>query len=698
VGRALSCTARLGGWRQLPLIRLHHSGGDVKSERVGPLNGVANGLAVCLILMCAFAASAQGSKDLSGFSLEELGNIEVTAVSRSPDMLAHVPAAVFVVTQEDIRRSGVTSIPDALRLAPGVLVARLDAAHWAIGIRGFASPLTRSVLVLIDGRAVYDPLFAGTYWDVQDTLLEDIDRIEVVRGPGGTLWGANAINGIINIITKTAAETKGGLVSVQGGSADYGSAGVRLGGGTQNVSYRAYGKAVHRGPAYRATGESRDHWRAERGGFRIDSSSIANRVLTVQGDFYQAQSGAIATSTTYGSPFATSAPYDASLFGGNVLARWSSAGETNTPFQLQVYYDRTHRHEIPVREHRGTLDIDFQQTRKEWSRQELIWGLAYRTTSGRVSAAELTRFVPDSRIDHLSSALLQDTFTLVPERLRVSGGAKLEHNSYSGVELQPSGRVVWTPNATSTVVGSVTRAVRTPSPVETEFTTVNFAGVTQGLGTFVRLQPNPAFISEKLTAYELGYRLQPNSMAYMTVSSFYNQLDDVLSTDLLTPLFETDPWPPHLIVPVQFGNGLQGSSAGAEITTDIRPASWWRVTANYSYLRIALSKKVGGTDVSAEKTNEGGSPRHQWQVRSSVNLPAGWSTEWFLRSVSALATGPVSGYVTSNARIAWQATPRVDLAIVGQDLHQGHHLEWPGGTGGMVEVPRSGYLTVTWKW
>jgi iron complex outermembrane receptor protein len=282
--------------------------------------------------------------------------------------------------------------------------------------------------------------------------------------------------------------------------------------------------------------------------------------------------------------------------------------------------------------------------------------------------------------------------------LRLSGGAKLEHNSYSGFELQPSGRVVWTPNAANTVVGSVTRAVRTPSPVETDYTTASFSGSTQGLAIFVRLQPNPAFVSEKLTAYEVGYRVQPVTRVFVTVSSFYNQLDDVLSADLLTPFLEVAPAPPHLILPITFANGLRGSSYGGEATADVRATPWWRVTASYSYLRVALSKKAGSTDVAAERQNEGSSPRHQWQIRSSFDLHGGWSADWGLRSVSNLLVGPVPSYVTSNARIAWQLTPRLEFAVVGEGLHQGHHLEWPGGAGDNVRVPRNGYATATWKW
>jgi iron complex outermembrane receptor protein len=293
---------------------------------------------------------------------------------------------------------------------------------------------------------------------------------------------------------------------------------------------------------------------------------------------------------------------------------------------------------------------------------------------------------------------VQDTITLIPERLRLAGGAKLEHNSYSGVELQPSGRLVWTPNAINTIVGSVTRAVRTPSPAETDYTNASFSGMTQGLAVFVRVQPNANFVSEKLTAYELGYRLQPVTPLFVTVSSFYNQLDDILSAELKTPFLEAAPAPPHVILPIEFRNGLHGNSYGGEVTADLRATPWWRVTASYSHLRVVLSKTAGGNDIAAERQDEGSSPRHQWQLRSSFDLRGGWSADWFVRYASMLPAGPVPSYVTSNARIAWRLSPRLELAVIGTDLHRGHHLEWPGGAGGNVEVPRSAYATATWKW
>lgn len=646
-------------------------------------------------VFCGFVvqASAQGVQDLRQLTLEQLGNIEVTTVSRSSDTQAHTPAAVFVITQEDIRRSGATSIPEALRLAPGVHVARIDSTRWAIGIRGFADRLSRSMLVLIDGRAVYSPLFAGTYWEVQDTLLQDIDRIEVIRGPGGTLWGANAINGIVNIITKAAAETQGPLITGDGGSAEYGSAGVRYGGGDADVRYRAYGKVVNRGPAFHADGDDFDHWRAEQGGFRVDVPLARERSFTVQGDVYHARSGQRAALTTFTSPYVELATADAELSGANVLARWSSPPTDSTGFQLQTYYDRTDRDEIPVKETRDTFDIDFQQTRTQWPGQELVWGLAYRATSDRIAAVAPTAFVPERRTDHLASAFVQDDITVVPERVRVVVGARVEHNSYSGFEVQPSGRVLWTPSATNTVIGSVTRAVRTPSRVETDYTTATYAGLNV-LPIFVRLQPNPAFEPEKLVAYEVGYRLQPVAPLYLTVSSFYNALTDVVSTELMTPFLETTP-PPHLVLPVTFGNGLQGSNYGAEITADWRPTPWWRVAGYYAYLRVVLSKIAGSTDVSQEAAYEGLSPRHQWQVRSSVDIARGWSVDAFLRSVSELPAGPVPSYETSTVRIAWRPTESVELAVVGQDLHQPNHREWASGD---IEIPRRGYATVTWGW
>jgi len=629
-------------------------------------------------------------------SLEELMNVEVTTVTRVPASTTEVPAAVHVITHDDIRRSGATSIPEALRLAPGIQVAHIDASRWSIGIRGFADRLARSMLVLIDGRAVYSPLFAGTYWEVQDTLLADVDRIEVIRGPGGTLWGANAVNGIINIITRRASETQGAFVSGTAGLQGLVLAGARYGGELgANGHYRVYGKGAWRGPQHHASGQD-DHgdWRLTQAGFRGDWTYPSTRTFTLQGDVYDASLGQRASVTTFTPPFVDLLTRTAPLSGGNVLARWAGPTSPSAAYQLQTFYDRTNRDEIPVAESRDTFDVDFQHTSRAWARHAFVWGAAYRVTSGRITTVGPTSFTPPARTDQLVSAFLQDEITAVPNRVRVMVGTKLEHNDYSGVEIQPSARLVWTPDATHTVVWSVTRAVRTPSRVETDYTTNSLA--VPALPAFVRLMPNPDFRPEKLVAYEVGYRVRPDPRLYVTASGFFNHLDDTLSTELLTPFVEATPPPPRVILPVTFANGLHGSSYGLELTTDVRPTDWWRWTANYSLLRVEMTRNEGGADVSQEGRYENLVPRHQVHVQSSIDVARDWQLDWVFRFVSELRQGPVPSYATSDIRVGWRMSDEMELSVVGRNLHEARHVEWPGD-GDAVAIERSALVGLTWR-
>ncbi len=644
-----------------------------------------------LLAQAPEATLAQSTEALKRMSLEELLDVQVTTVSRVPEESATVPAAVFVITQEDIRRSGATSIPEALRLAPGVQVARISGGTWAIGIRGFADRLARSILVLIDGRAVYSPLFAGTYWESQDVLLSDVDHIEVIRGPGGTLWGANAVNGVINIITKAAKDTQGTYVNAGGGSEDRGFGSFRYGGTSASglMSYRAYVKAIDRGPEYHANGDNYDGWRDAQAGFRADWTLPSSRTFTLQGDTYDGRLGERPTLTSYTSPFTQTVDVNAPISGSNVVARLSGAN-----FQLQAYYDHTDREELPVGEARDTVDVDFQQTLRRWPRQLVTWGAEYRVSSGLITAAAPSAFTPDRRTDNLYTAFGQDEISLVPDRWRLTVGSKFEHNDYSGFEAQPSARLLWTPDKTNTFWTSVSRAVRVPSRVETDYTTASLVS-TVPLPTFVRLLPDAAFDSEKLVAYEVGYRVQPLAQLFVTASAFYNDYRDVLSTDLLRAFVETSPPPVRLILPVTFANGLHGNSRGVELTADYRPASWLRLTSNYSYIAISMSRNPDSTDVSQEKHYEGSTPHHQAQAGASFDVRR-WSFDWMTRYVSELTALQVPAYAASDLRVGLRLARGVELSLVGQDLFRTHHLEWPT-TDGNIEIERSVYARVTWS-
>jgi iron complex outermembrane receptor protein len=650
-------------------------------------------IAAAVLFLAARPAAAQSAQDLKRMSLQDLLNIEVTTVSRVPEPTRDVPAAIFVITGDDIRRSGATSIPQALRLVPGLQVARISAGTWAIGTRGFADRLARSMLVMIDGRAVYSPLFAGTYWESQDTLLEDVDRIEVIRGPGGTLWGANAVNGIINIITKSANDTQGLFVKAGGGSQDRAFTSVRYGGTSGASAYRGYVKAFDRAPQFHADGNDYDTWHAAQGGFRADWALASGRQLTLQGDAYDGRLGERPTLVSYAPPYTTSLNVEAPIAGGNVLGRYVSAPGARDSFQVQAYYDRTSRDEMPVGERRDTADVDFQHTLRRWTRHTLTWGAGYRLSSGLIAAVAPSALLPARRTDQLVTAFAQDELALVPSRWQVTFGSKIEHNQYSGVEVQPTLRSLWTLGAAHSVWAGVTRAVRTPSRVETDYTTTSL--VSPATPTFVRLLPNPSFESERLVAYEAGYRYHPAAPIYATASAFFNDLSHALSTELLTAFVEAGP-PQRLILPVDFGNGLHGNSQGVELTADYRPQPWWRLTGNYSYLFVSMSPYPGSHDVSQQRHYEGAIPRHQVQAGTSFEA-RGWSIDGLFRRIADLPASAVAAYNTADARVARRLGPRVELALVGQDLLDPHHLEWPSGSGANIEVRRSLYGQIVWR-
>jgi len=381
----------------------------------------------------------------------------------------------------------------------------------------------------------------------------------------------------------------------------------------------------------------------------------------------------------------------APLGGGNVLARLSGPAPIwGGQFQLQTYYDRTMRNEQPVGETRDTFDVDYQQTAPARGRHQVTFGAGYRITSGVIDAVPPSALIPERRTDNLFSGFAQDEIAIVARRLRASVGAKVEHNSYSGFEPQPSARLVWTPRPGQTVFWSATRAVRTPSRVETDYTTTSLVSPT--VPTFVRLEMNPSFATEKLVAYETGYRVRALESVYVTLSGFYNDLDDILSTELQTAFVESAPaQPARLILPVQFRNGLFGESHGGEITADVRPYAWLRATGNYSYLKISMTPDPGARDVSQERRYEDVSPRHQVQLQAAVDLPARLSADLLVRHASPLDAGPVPGYTTSSVRVGWELSSRVELAVIGLNLNDAHHLEWPGA----LEIQRSVYAKVT---
>src|SRR5579871_1728573 len=663
-------------------------------------------LALCPLLCTAFAlrasADSSSSQDqtssLKEMSLEQLGNLKVITASKAPEAVWKTPAAVYVITHEAILRSGATSIPEALRLAPGVEVARIDSNKWSIGIRGFGSRLSRSVLVLIDGRTVYTTLLAGTYWEVQDTVMEDIDRIEVIRGPGGTIWGPNAVNGVINIITRKASDTQGTLASARGGNVEQGSITVRQGGSRGNVDYRAYAKGFNRAAMFHSDDREFDAWRAIQGGFRVDWAESIRDGFTFQGDIYDERAGESVVATSYTPPYSQVIDRHALLSGGNILGRWKRVMEEGQDIQLQVYYDRTNRYEPNFADLRDTFDMDFLDRFRLPGRQEVSWGLGLRLSRGHnLQVVSGLTFQPAQRTDRLLSAFLQDDVSIIDKRLSLSMGTKILETNFSPLQLEPSVRLLYTPSDTQTVWTAFTHAVRTPSDAERDFFLSGFIGIaSDGLPYFARFNANRNFRSEQLNGYELGYRTLLGSRLSVDVASFYNHYSDLFSEDITgAPYIESDPAPIHHLLPAEFGNGLLGTTTGAEIAPEWHLTNFWRLRGSYSFLEMHIKKSPNSLDVGTAPGIQGSSPQHQISVQSGFDLGRGIYADLIYRYESALPGQGVRAYSTGDISLGWKVNEHLRLSAVGQNLLQPHHPEFGGDPGPLVQIKRSAYGQIT---
>jgi iron complex outermembrane recepter protein len=643
-------------------------------------------LAVCCLLAyltatdLAHAASAPGDPemDLTSISIEDLMNLNVTSVSRKEQKLYSSAAAVFVVTQEDIRRSGVTSIPDALRMVPGLEVARIDANKWAISSRGFNGRFASKMLVLMDGRTVYTPLFSGVFWDAQDTLMEDIERIEIIRGPGATMWGANAVNGIINIITKQAGDTSGGLVTAGGGTLERAFGSLRYGTALgQTADARFYLKYQERsGLENQQTGiEEHNGTSSLRGGFRFDAEPSDDNTLTLQGDYYTQR-----LKETYINmlPDNRSFDYTTPVSGGNLLGRWKRTFSDTADMALQLYYDRTDMKWAVIGEQLDTVDLDFQHRFAPVANQELIWGLGYRFSHDRLSFPIPTLRLGNTVQDNnLFSAFLQDNLTLVPDRVHLILGSKFEHNDYTGFEIQPNARLLWTPTPKQSVWLSVSRAVRTPSHGEE-----NLSLFTPGPPTVIQGQTVPTQLhligstglkAEELLAYEIGYRVEPVDAVTLDAAAFYNVYRRLNIYRAGDPILDFTSTPPSITTPLQLGNFGRAETCGVELAADFKILSWWRAKMAYSFLELVKTESDPGTSFSDLR---GENPQHQVSLRSAMDLTKSVEMDLWLRYVSALTAFDIGTYVTLDARLAWKPLDNLELSLVGQNLLKDRHMEF----------------------
>ena len=627
-----------------------------------PVRLVLGLLLFCGLLYFQFSAGAAepDPRDLADLSLEELGNIQITSVSKRAERLSDAAASVFVITAEDIRRSGVTNLPEALRLAPNLQVAQVNADGYAISARGFNGSAANKLLVLIDGRSVYTPLFAGVFWDVQDVMLEDVERIEVISGPGGTLWGVNAVNGVVNVITRSAKSTQGGLVAAGVGGRENDVA-LRYGDSVgADGNYRVYGKYFDRNHTFTADGSTKDD-ALHRGqaGFRADWDRPGDQFM-VQGNAYrgpegQPLPGAIAT----GASFTLGT---ISLSGANLTTRWGHALEGGSDVVVQAYYDRTERSVPPTfAETLDIFDVQFQHSMRLAGSHAVVWGGEYRYSFDRLENSSFFAFLPASLNQRWASLFAQDETTLARD-LRLTLGARVERNDYTGNEFLPNARLAWKFAPDHLLWTAASRTVRAPSRFDRDPFVPNPPPANPPL----LLAGGPDFRSEVAKVYELGYRGQPATSISYSVTVFHADYDHLRTQDFA-------PSGTFLLV---LGNGMEGTTNGVEMWGNYQASRTWRLSAGLTGLRETLQLKPGTIDTANSVTQGGQNPAHSWMLRSSLDLPYQSEVDVTVRHVSALANPTVPAYTTGDLRYGWRPRRDLELSVTGQNLFGGEHAEF----------------------
>jgi iron complex outermembrane receptor protein len=651
--------------------------------------------AAAAAMLGSHGAAAQ-NYDIFALSPEQLFDAMVMSVSRTPERLGEAPAAIYVLTGEDIVRSGATSIPEALRLVPGVQVARVNGAGWAISVRGFAGSLANKLLVLIDGREVYDPLFSGVYWDIQDTALEDIDRIEVIRGPGATLWGANAVNGVINIITKSAADTHGFQVSALAGNVENANVTARAGGQYgENLHWRLFGKYRSREASRDSIGlDMEDEWEAWRGGLRLDWDAMDGNAVSVIANVYNSESGQYRSVPQLTAPYAVTHEEEISAHGANFLARWNRELENDSRFSLQAYWALTARDQLTLEDSRSVLDFETQYELPQLDRHKITFGGHYRYTSVALESSPVITAPAHELSEQLFSGFIQDRIAIVPEAWFLTLGSKFEHNDFTGFEAQPSARLHWLGDNQSFWT-SVSRAVRTPSELENDLR-VRSGVIPPGLfpvPVAVDLIPSPSFDSEELIAYEAGYRRQWSPEFLTDFSAYYNEYDGLATLSLQAPELILSP-PAHLILPILITNSTTAETYGFEAVANWRAAPNINFSAAYTYLHIALDGPPPSAAINAEAA-ETVSPNHQFNVRAQWDVRDGIALDAILYYVDSIEGFQTDEHFRLDMRLGWSITERIGLELVGQNLLEESHREFGGP--GTALVKRAIYGRLTWR-
>jgi iron complex outermembrane receptor protein len=633
-------------------------------------------------LLAAFpqAATAQAvdpaGRDLSALDIDELARIRVTSVTRRPEAISQAHAAIAVISREDIRRSGATTLPEALRLLPGLAAARTGTRDWAISSRGSNQQSSNKMLVLVDGRVVYSPIFAGVFWDVQRVPLAEIDRIELIRGPGAALWGANAVNGVINVVTRRASESRGGLAGLLLGTNDQAQLNLRYGSALgSNGAVRVYGMGSTEGASDRESGEPDvDDWQVAQGGFRADLPA-GDQTFTFQGDIYTAEGGQRLQLATPVAPFSEVVEEDLTAEGGNLLGRWTRRFSAQSDLSVQAYVDYAARSQPSQYGRIGvtTLELDLQHHFPLGRSQNIIWGFGYRRIIDDVTGAFSVTFDPPERTVDLVTGFVQDEFVLLPGQVALSIGSKFEHNDYTGFELQPTGRVLWTPSLSTSFWGAVSRAVRTPSRLDSDIQLVaqvfDAPPVTQ-----VVLRGSDALEAENLLAYEVGYRTAPHERLSLDITGFYHQYNQLRSFLPLPPESAGE----TAVMPFVVTNNARARTVGGTASATVRVRPWWRMLASYTYLDEEGGLEADAPAGAIAEVNPGFDPRHQARLWSSFDLPGNLELDVLARYVSRLEVEPeVEDYLQADVRLGMRVGQKLHFSLFGTDLLAARHVEFP---------------------
>lgn len=648
-------------------------------------------------------ATAPTQTDLTQLSIENLMNMEVTSVSKKEQKLSRTAAAVFVITRENIRNSGATNIPDLLRMVPGLQVAQINSNTWAITARGFDGQYSNKLLVLVDGRTVYSPIFSGTFWDSQSLLLENIERIEVIRGPGATVWGANAVNGVINITTKKAADTRGAQVTAGGGTSEQAFGTARYGGSIGSAtSYRVDGGGFNGGHLPNLAGQNgEDDWHNFQGGFRVDAQASPKDSLTFEGDAYSGSKGEMVETIASISP-----PMNAVLnlrdrfSGWDVVSSWDHVASPHSETNLQINFDHSDRGDTTYGTGLSTLGIDFRHHVGWGDRQDFVWGLGYLMTTDELATTFRIAFTPPELTRQLFSSFVQDEIALQPDRLYLTVGAKLEHNDFTGFGFLPTVRIAWIVNERNMFWAAVSRALRTPSQSDRDIRVNQSVFPGPGnLPVLVSIFGSPTRQDERLNAFEAGYRAEITKRLSFDGTVFYNDYDNLVSVEPGTPFLETVPAPAHLVIPNVLSNLLYGETHGVELSVDWKATKRWTVSSGYSFLTMHLHRDATSQDSTSITGTQGGFPSQQAQLRSHLDLGSHWQWNAAAYFVGRLSAQAVPSYTRLDSNVIWQPRKQFSISLVGQNLLRDHHLEYlgPDQTEDSSLIKRSAYAKITWQ-